>query len=99
MGFIDAKALPNNAGVAVFGKNLWAVLKARSAITAEWDYSNAESRNKDEIIDAHRALLDAPEYDTRAVKREQAQAAIENAEQVIEAEFLLPFWCMRQWSR
>ena len=75
----------------MFGKNTWAVLKARQAITAEWDFSQAESRSTSQIIDAHRALLDEPEYDTRAVKRAESQAAIAGADQVIEAEFMLPY--------
>ncbi|MDJ0958710.1 MAG: xanthine dehydrogenase family protein molybdopterin-binding subunit [Arenicellales bacterium] len=90
-GFIDAKALPNQAGVVAFAKNTWAALQARNALSAEWDFSKAESRSTSEMIDAHRELAASPEYNVRETGRDEAQSAIGKASKTIEAEFLFPF--------
>ena len=90
-GFIDARALPNGAGVVVFAKNTWAAFKARDAIRAEWDFTAAESRDSDALLAEHRALAGAPQYEARPVTRAQAQAAIGGAARTLEAEFVLPF--------
>ncbi len=90
-GFIDAKALPNNAGIVVYAKNTWAAFQARDAIQAEWDFANAESRSTEDIIASHRELMDKPEYDSRPVKRVQAQTAIDAAARTLEVEFVFPF--------
>ena len=90
-GYIDAKALPNNAGVVVYAKNTWAAFKARDAIEAEWDFAKAESRSSDEMLARHRELADDPEFDAGHVGRATAQAAIDGAARMLEAEFVLPF--------
>ena len=90
-GFIDAKVLPNNAGVAVYAKNTWAAFQARNAIKAEWDFSAAESRSTDAMISSHLELAESPEYDTREVNRIQANDAIKSAAKTVEAEFVFPF--------
>ena len=41
LGFVDAKALPNGSGVAVYARNTWAAIQAREAIAAGWDFSKA----------------------------------------------------------
>ena len=51
-GFLDAKALPNDDGVVVYASSTWAAIQARKAITAEWDYSAAETRSTAEIAAA-----------------------------------------------
>ncbi len=90
-GFIDAKALPNKAGVVVYAKNTWSAFQARNAIQPEWDYSVAESRSTADMIASHRELASNPEFDTRQVSRGQAQASISGAAQTIDAEFVFPF--------
>ena len=90
-GFIDAKALPNKAGVIVYAKNTWSAFQGRNAIRSEWDHSAAESRSTVDMIANHRELVDNPEFDTRQVSRAQAQASISGAAQTIEAEFVFPF--------
>ena len=90
-GFVDAKALANGAGVAVYGTTTWAAIEAREAITADWDLSEAETRSTDGIEAEHLALLADPQFQARpAVQPADTAAALESAEQVIEAEFLLP---------
>ena len=90
-GFVDAKALPNGAGVAVYANNTWAAFQARKAITAEWDFTAAETRGSDEMVAAHRQLAATPTHSLGRVSREQAQSSIDGASQTIEAEFVLPF--------
>ncbi len=90
-GFVDAKALDNGAGVAVYGTTTWAAIQARDAITAEWDFSASETRSTPQIEAGHIALLDAPQYEAAAgVTRADSGAALEAAAQVVEAEFLFP---------
>ncbi len=91
VGFLDAKPMPNQSGVVVFAKNTWTALQARNALSAEWDFSNAESRSTEQMIETHRGLAAAPQYTTRAVRPEQVQVANGNVAQIIEAEFLFPF--------
>ncbi|MFK7997159.1 MAG: molybdopterin cofactor-binding domain-containing protein [Granulosicoccus sp.] len=63
-GFIDAKALPDNSGVAVYAESTWASIKARRAISAEWDNSAADERGSAEMLSEYTAKLDAdPTYD------------------------------------
>ncbi|MGB8622834.1 MAG: molybdopterin cofactor-binding domain-containing protein, partial [Paracoccaceae bacterium] len=90
-GFIDAKALKNGAGVAVYGKTTWAAIDARGKITADWDFADAETRSTDKIIAEHKALLDDPMFEAReGVTRADSTAAIKRAAKTVEAEFLLP---------
>ena len=90
-GFIDAKALPNNAGVVVFARNTWAAFKGRDAVAAEWDFANAESRSTQQMIAAHRELADSPRFEAGPAAAAQARTAIGAAAKTIEAEFLFPF--------
>lgn len=91
-GFRAAMALPNNAGVAVYGDTTWAAFQARDAITAEWDFSSAETRSSDAI---NAALLELVRADPVHTAREaeapvEMAAALADAAQIVEAEFLLP---------
>ena len=91
-GFIDAKVLPNKAGVAVYARNTWAAKQAREAIKAEWDFSAAENRSTDELVAAHVAGLDNPEL--QAIKGADGAAveqAVAGAQTVVETEMHFPF--------
>jgi len=91
-GFIDAKALPNNAAVAVYAKNTWAAIQARDAITAEWDFSNAETRSTGDLIDYHRELTVSPQFQARDGGDVAATAdLIDGADTVIGADLVFPF--------
>jgi len=90
-GFVDAKALPNGGGVVVYASSTWAAIQARDAIEATWDFAAAETRSTPELIAHHTGLLDNPTYQVRAGGDFGATAtAIEMAEKVVEAEFVLP---------
>lgn len=90
-GFIDAKVLPNQVGIAVFAKNTWAAFQARNALSVEWDFSQAEARSNAQMVEAHRELTGSPQYNTHKTNRDEAQSLISKAVQTIEAEFLFPF--------
>ena len=92
-GFIDAKALPTGAGVAIFAKNTWAAIRARDAVTAEWDFSAAENRSTSDLIAYHQELLAGPPtYQARAGGDLEATGqAIDAADKIVEAEFLFPY--------
>lgn len=91
-GFIDAKAMPNKAAVAVFAKNTWAAIRAREAMKAEWDFANAENRSHDEMVSYHLGLLDKPEKQA-APDGDLAKttAALESADQTVGGDFVFPF--------
>lgn len=91
-GFLDAKAMPNGEGVAVYASSTWAAMQARQAITADWDFSAAEDRSTAEIAAAHVALLDDPQYEARpGGDRAATKAALSGATRIVEADFLLPY--------
>lgn len=90
-GFVDAKALQNKSGVAVYANSTWSAIQSREAVTAEWDFSAAENRSEDALIDYHRSLLDAPEYQAKkGADPEATKSAIDSADKVVVAEFLFP---------
>ncbi len=92
VGFIEAKALPNNAGVAVYGKNTWSVFEAKKKIITSWDFSNAETRSTDEMVKAHKVLLEKPTYQAKkGYTTEQAEVKLRTADKFVEADFLMPF--------
>ncbi len=91
-GFVDAKVLANKAGVAVYAKNTWAAFKARDAITVEWDFSAAETRDTEEMRAEYKKLVDAPAmFSGLATTQETASKAIEEAEHLVEVDFQFPY--------
>ena len=91
-GFVDAKALPNKAGVAVYASSTWAAIKARKSITAEWDDSSADSRGTAEMLAEYNDKLNAePTYDvTGKGDLAAVEAAAAEAEKSVTAEFVFP---------
>ncbi|MFK7881068.1 molybdopterin cofactor-binding domain-containing protein [Roseobacter sp.] len=91
-GFIQALALPNKAGVAVYADKTWAAFQARDAVEVEWDMSAAESRSSDAIRrELLAALDDNAEFDASSeADLADTLAAIEGADQVVEETFYFP---------
>ena len=89
-GFAMAKALPDNSGVAVFADTTWQAIRARDAITVEWDNAAAEMRSSDQIRDELIAAVS--DTSTWAPKGDQAHvaAAVEGAAKVIDRTFYFP---------
>ena len=92
-GFINAVPMPNGAGVIVYGKNTWAAIQAREAVTAEWDFSKAENRSSDQIKAELMAAVDkAPEFNAKEGSDLSAtEAALKGAAQVVEQVFYFPY--------
>ena len=91
-GFVDAKALPNGSGVAVYARNTWAAIQAREAIAADWEFSKAENRSTSALIDYHRELVSAePQFPANKTADIPATIArLADAETLIETEFYFP---------
>ncbi len=91
-GFVAAKALPNAAGVAVYAETTWAAFRARDAIRADRDRSDAETRSSAAIREELLAKVRAePEFVvTPGADRAAIAAALDAAAQVVEAEFWFP---------
>ncbi|MCY3982711.1 MAG: xanthine dehydrogenase family protein molybdopterin-binding subunit [Roseovarius sp.] len=90
-GFIRAVALPTGTGVLVYGQNTWAALQAREAISAEWDFSQADNRGSDQIkADLLAAVNADAEFDAKGNALETS-ALLENSAQVIERDFFFPY--------
>ncbi|MGB1255711.1 MAG: molybdopterin cofactor-binding domain-containing protein [Thiolinea sp.] len=91
-GFVDAKALPNKAGVAVYAESTWASVKARRAIKAEWDDSAADSRGSDAMLAEYMAKLDAdPAFDaTGKGNLAEMEATAKSADKTVSADFIFP---------
>ena len=91
-GYVDAKALGNNKGVAVYANSTWAAIKAQRAITAEWDDSASDQRGSAEMLTEYLDILDTdPVYDASG-KGDLAkiEADITAATKVVEADFVFP---------
>ena len=90
-GFVRAAAMPNKAGVVVYGASTWSAIAAREAVTAEWDFSNAETRSSDAMAEEHLALLEKPAYQAvKGADMAATTAAIDGAAKVVEADFVMP---------
>ena len=91
-GFVDAKAMPNMSGVAVYADSTWASIKARKAIKATWDETNADSRGSTEMLAEYKAKLDAtPTFDaTKKGNLVEIEAAAKNSDLTVSADFFFP---------
>lgn len=91
-GYVDARALSNNAGVAVYATSTWSAIKARKALTAEWDDANADSRGSDAMQSEYQALLDAdPVFDaTHKGDFAEVAAMVDAAPTTVQADFTFP---------
>ena len=77
------------SGIAVYAKNTWAAMKGREALVIDWDESKAETRSSDQIFDAYAKA--AAEGGVPVEETGDMVAAFSGAEQVIEAEYRLPY--------
>ncbi len=75
-------------GVAILADKTWPAIKAREAVTVEWDFSKAETRGTEAILADYRKLLDQPGAVARAGKAEEA---LKGAAHVIEADYVFPY--------
>ena len=86
-GVVDVVQVPS--GIAVLAVDSWTALKARQALTIQWDFSAAETRSSDAIWDDYKSLAAQP--GAVAASRGDAALAIASAVKVVEAEFQFPY--------
>ncbi len=86
-GVLDVVQVP--VGVAVIATDTWTAMRGRDELTAEWDFSAAETRSSAEMEAEYSAALDTEGL----VARNDGDAAgtLAGAATVIEAEFHAPF--------
>ncbi len=94
-GFIHAAVLPTRAGVAVYARDSWAALRAREAVSVEWDLADAENRGSEEMKSVLLAAVDSPpEFIVREGRGiEETARRLEGAARIVEAGFYLPWLC------
>ncbi len=86
-GYVGAASTPR--GVAVIAKNTWAAIKAREALSVEWDDSNAEMRGTDQIMAEYKELAKTSGIPAR--NDGDAVTAIAGATEVVEASYDFPY--------
>lgn len=86
-GVTDVVAVPQ--GVAVLATGFWAATQGRDALRITWDESTGETRGSDQIMAEYRKLAEGP----GAVARQDgdAEAALAEAETVLEADYEFPY--------
>lgn len=87
-GYVGARSLPTG-GVAVYGESVWAAVKARRALRAEWDDTQAETRSSARMFADYREALDSPGLVARADG--DADGALAGAATTVAADFEFPF--------
>ena len=83
-GVIDAIQLPDRA--TVIAESTWQAIQARDALSAEWDFSQAENRGTEELRAEYTALLDE-----EGIAFHSAVVSQADTEQVIEADYSFPY--------
>ena len=86
-GVVDVVATPR--GIAVVAENMWAAMKGREAVTAQWDDSKAEKRSSAAIAASYREMAARP--GTVARNEGDVDGAFAKAAKVLEATFEFPY--------
>jgi len=91
-GFVDAKALPDKSGVAVYAESTWASIKARRQIKAQWNNSSADERGTAEMLSEYNDKLNAePAYDASGQGNlAETEAAAKASAISVSADFHFP---------
>jgi isoquinoline 1-oxidoreductase beta subunit len=78
-----------DTGVAVYAKNTWAAIQGREKLQVEWDDSQAERRNTEQIFTEFRQV--AQKTGVVAKSHGNPDDAFDKADKVIEAEYTFPY--------
>ena len=87
-GVADVVATPR--GVAVVATGMWEAMKAREAVTVQWQDDKAEKRSSNQIADEYRAAADRA-GEVVATNVGDIDKAFANAQKVIEARYEFPY--------
>lgn len=87
-GVVDVVQVPR--GIAVVADTMWRAIKAREAVSVEWDESGAETRSTAELMAAYRETSAQP---GKAVARNEGDFArgLAGAAKVLESTFEFPY--------
>jgi isoquinoline 1-oxidoreductase subunit beta len=85
---VDVVATPR--GVAVVASGMWEAMKAREAVSVEWDESNAEKRSSSDLVAEYRAAADKGGTSV-AANVGDVGAAFAKAAKVLEARYEFPY--------
>ncbi|MBL4826289.1 MAG: xanthine dehydrogenase family protein molybdopterin-binding subunit, partial [Spongiibacteraceae bacterium] len=86
-GVVEVVQIPS--GVAVLATGTWAAKKGRDALHIEWDETTAFKQSSDDLIDQYKTLAKSP--GTIARQEGNADKALTNASQTLEAEYDFPY--------
>ncbi|WP_085910048.1 xanthine dehydrogenase family protein molybdopterin-binding subunit [Kiloniella majae] len=86
-GYVGSVTTPR--GVAVMAKNTWAAIKAREAVTVDWDDSQAEMRGTEQIMAEYRELAKTPGLPAR--NDGDVTTAIAEAKHTLEVSYDFPY--------
>ncbi|MBC8239760.1 MAG: xanthine dehydrogenase family protein molybdopterin-binding subunit, partial [Alphaproteobacteria bacterium] len=86
-GVVDVRQI--DSGVAVYANGTWPAIKGRKLLSIVWDDSAAEKRGTAQLTAEFRAL--AQKSGTIAASHGDVEAALAEADKVIEAEFVFPY--------
>jgi isoquinoline 1-oxidoreductase beta subunit len=87
-GVADVVATPR--GVAVVATGMWEAMKAREAVTVQWQDDKAEKRSSNQIADEYRAAADKA-GEVVATNVGDIDKAFANAPKLIEARYEFPY--------
>ena len=76
-------------GVAILAKDYWTAKKGRDALEIEWDESNAESFNSEELMREYKELANQPGLAARSDG--DAAASLQQGATVLEASYEFPY--------
>ncbi len=92
----EAKSMPGveavleiPTGVAVLAKTYWQAQKAREALDIQWDDGDHADLSSEKLIEEYRQRAQQP--GTRARNDGDAEAALADSDNVVTAEYVLPF--------
>jgi isoquinoline 1-oxidoreductase beta subunit len=87
-GMVDVVETPR--GLAVVAEHMWAAIKGRELVTVDWDESEAETRGSETILSEYRSK--SGQTPTVFARNDgDAETALADADQVIEATYEFPF--------
>jgi isoquinoline 1-oxidoreductase beta subunit len=88
VGVVDVVQIPT--GVAVIAENTFAAMRGRELLTAEWDFSAAENRGTEEIINDFIATAAQPGLPVQN-EGDSAAAFAANTGRTVEATYVFPY--------
>jgi isoquinoline 1-oxidoreductase subunit beta len=88
-GVVDVVQVPR--GIAVVADNMWRALKAREAVTVDWDDSKAEKRSSNELIASYREIATKQPGKATATNVGNVENSLKVAARTFEATFEFPY--------